>query len=144
MKNHRTFHRLTPKFFFYFLFLLFSLFLFQCKNSFTENEEIYLEENLPKGTIPINVARKLVSNTSTKPSSSRVSENLQSVYNLFKKRIKTISSLNEGIIPSLYFINYEGGGFVILSAEQKMIPILAYSENGSIDEKILILGFSCG
>jgi hypothetical protein len=42
-------------------------------------------------------------------------------------------------LPSMYIINYDGGGFIILAADQRIDPILAYSENNpfDIDTKIL-------
>ncbi len=42
-------------------------------------------------------------------------------------------------LPSMYIINYDGGGFIILAADRRIDPILAYSENNSfsIKEKVL-------
>ena len=44
--------------------------------------------------------------------------------------------------PSLYVFNIEGGGFVIVSAEEKVKPVLAYSEKGSFDANNIADGFA--
>lgn len=57
------------------------------------------------------------------------------------KDIKTI--YGEDKTPSMYVINYEGGGFVIVSATKNYYPILAYSETGSMNvEAAMKTGFS--
>lgn len=55
--------------------------------------------------------------------------------------IKTIYGENKA--PSMYVINYEGGGFVIVSATKNYYPILAFSETNSINvEEAMKSGFS--
>ncbi|MCD8092969.1 MAG: C10 family peptidase [Bacteroides sp.] len=50
------------------------------------------------------------------------------------KNIESIKTVyGEDKMPSMYVINYEGGGFVIVSATKNYYPILAYSETNSID-----------
>ena len=44
--------------------------------------------------------------------------------------------------PSLYVFNIDGGGFVVVSAEEKVKPVLAYSEKGSFDMEGMAPGFS--
>ena len=44
--------------------------------------------------------------------------------------------------PSLYVFNIDGGGFVIVSAEEKVKPVLAYSEKGSFDANNVADGFA--
>lgn len=57
------------------------------------------------------------------------------------REIRTI--YNEKGVPSMYVINYEGGGFVIVSATKNYYPILAYSETGSMNvEEAMKTGFS--
>ena len=60
------------------------------------------------------------------------------------KNIESIKTVyGEDKMPSMYVINYEGGGFVIVSATKNYYPILAYSETNSIDvEKAKQSGFS--
>lgn len=50
------------------------------------------------------------------------------------KTIKAIETLfyEENNIPAMYIINYNGGGFVIVSATKNYYPILAYSDNSTI------------
>ena len=49
--------------------------------------------------------------------------------------------------PSIYVFNIDGGGFVVVSAEEKVKPVLAYSTSGSFDvEKVLLtrqIGVQC-
>lgn len=42
-------------------------------------------------------------------------------------------------LPSMYIVNYDGGGFIIIAADKRIDPILAYSELNSfnLDDKIL-------
>ena len=44
--------------------------------------------------------------------------------------------------PSIYVFNVDGGGFVVVSAEEKVKPILAYSTNGSFDAENMAPGFN--
>lgn len=54
------------------------------------------------------------------------SSNLKS---LSPKKVKEINSIpSEGKENVCYVINYEGGGFVVLSADKRLMPILAFSE----------------
>lgn len=46
------------------------------------------------------------------------------------KNLKTI--LDENKLAAYYMINYEEGGFVIFSADKRITPILAYSEDGCL------------
>lgn len=57
------------------------------------------------------------------------------------KDIKTV--YGEDNTPSMYVINYEGGGFVIIGATKNYYPILAYSDTNFINiEKAKQSGFS--
>lgn len=59
------------------------------------------------------------------------------------REMRTIYGENN--VPSMYVINYEGGGFVIVSATKNYYPILAYSETGSMNvEEAMKTGFSIG
>lgn len=44
--------------------------------------------------------------------------------------------------PAIYVFNIDGGGFVVVSAEEKVKPILAYSTNGSFDADDMAPGFN--
>lgn len=43
--------------------------------------------------------------------------------------------------PSVYVFNIDGGGFVVVSAEEKVKPILAYSTSGAFDVENMAPGF---
>ena len=60
------------------------------------------------------------------------------------KVVKDIKAIyGEDKTPSMYVINYEGGGFVIVSATKNYYPILAYSEINSMDvEEAVKTGFA--
>lgn len=52
------------------------------------------------------------------------------IANSTKKTVETIDEIkNEEGITSFYVINYSKGGFVLLSADKRIQPIIAYSEN---------------
>lgn len=49
--------------------------------------------------------------------------------------IESSFSINdEDSNPIMHIINYEGGGFTIVSGDNRIEPILAYSDNGSFEE----------
>lgn len=51
-----------------------------------------------------------------------------------KKNIKEIKPISDNEKnPSFYIINFEGGGFIILSADKRIYPILAYSNQNNFD-----------
>lgn len=46
-----------------------------------------------------------------------------------KKKVKDISSIpDDNNIPAFYIINYEEGGFILLSADKRVSPIFGFSE----------------
>ncbi len=51
-----------------------------------------------------------------------------------KKIVKSIETFfhERSDTPAMYLINYNGGGFIIISATKSYYPILAYSENNSL------------
>ncbi|MDP4290462.1 MAG: C10 family peptidase [Bacteroidota bacterium] len=67
--------------------------------------------------------------------------NLKSALYLGKRKIKnnlTISDKNK--TPYFYVLNYESGGFVVISADKRSIPIVGYSEKGNFKIDSLPLG----
>lgn len=58
-----------------------------------------------------------------------------------KKEIKEYIKIQNDQNIYFYIINYENGGFIILSADNRKEPVLAFSELNSIDVKT---DFSCG
>lgn len=63
---------------------------------------------------------------------------------LFNKTVQSVKTIySEDKTPSMYVINYVGGGFVIVSATKTYYPILAYSDTNSINlEEAVQSGFS--
>lgn len=54
---------------------------------------------------------------------------------LSSKRVKNSFSLNEGGKPVLHIINYHPQGYAVLSALRSHEPILAYGDNGEIQQE---------
>ncbi|WP_196889317.1 C10 family peptidase [Aureivirga sp. CE67] len=51
-----------------------------------------------------------------------------------KKKVKTIFTVpDQENNPAFYIVNYEGGGFVIISGDRRMEPVLAFSETNTFD-----------
>lgn len=49
-----------------------------------------------------------------------------------KQKVKTVFSVKpDSDNPSMYIINYENNGFIIISADNRFSPVLAYSEKNS-------------
>ena len=60
--------------------------------------------------------------------------------NISSKHAYTLTSTDG--IPSIYVFNIDGGGFVVVSAEERVKPILAYSTKGSFDASNIASGFN--
>jgi hypothetical protein len=60
---------------------------------------------------------------------------------VLKRKVNRVFTLQEQFVPYLYIFNYEGGGYVVVSADERQIPVLAYSETGSVNEKAVPEGF---
>lgn len=52
-----------------------------------------------------------------------------------EKRIKSVETLfyDDGSTPAMYLINYDRGGFIIVSATKNYYPVLAYSDNSFLN-----------
>ncbi|WP_294613899.1 C10 family peptidase [uncultured Bacteroides sp.] len=69
--------------------------------------------------------------------------NLKTRSKIGKKNIASIYSLKKkSDLPEMYVVNYEGGGFLVISADKRVNEILAYSEDSSfpIDDNVQIPG----
>lgn len=55
-----------------------------------------------------------------------------------KKYSKYIFFEKKSGLPEMYVVNYEGGGFLVISADKRVNEILAYSEDSSfpIDDNV--------
>lgn len=65
--------------------------------------------------------------------------NLKTRSKIGKKNIASIYSLKKKSgLPEMYVVNYEGGGFLVISADKRVNEILAYSEDSSfpIDDNV--------
>jgi len=48
-----------------------------------------------------------------------------------KRNILNSFSVTRDNIPTFYVFNYEGGGWAVVAADKRLMPVLAYSETGS-------------
>lgn len=109
-----------------FKLLLISIFLFSCSEEefLTDTNNIEQENNFINLVEIENIAKDIT---------HRVNDETLISKGVFTK-IKAIKELHE--IPdengntSFYVINYESGGFVLLSSDKRIKPVLAYSDNG--------------
>jgi hypothetical protein len=68
---------------------------------------------------------------------NRVSNNTKALAETKDYKVKNSFTVDdEAGIPFINVINYENGGFVIVSGDKRLLPILAYSENGYFDNNI--------
>lgn len=124
----------------YFLLLLLALFLISC-NEDSDSLESYLIENESVIHTAENDSTTFRKSNSeffvTRKKALTVAKNISfESTDLSKERINSNKEIKE-IFPVpdekknivYYIINYVEGGFVILAADQRIDPILAYSEN---------------
>lgn len=109
------------------LLLFFGLvILFSCsKDNETENSNIISQENF----VGLSQAKEIagVIKFTSKDNNSQVGKNTSS--GSAKKKIESIDEVkNENGNTVLYVVNYNGGGYIILSADNRAQPIISYSE----------------
>jgi len=111
-------------------FILIFLAIFSCsKDNELENSNINLQDYFVELSQVKEIVGNLLFETNTKASSSKSIS-----VNPSKKTIKKINEVkNEKGKISFYVINYNEGGFVLLSSDKRTQPILAYSEKGKFD-----------
>ncbi|NOQ27889.1 MAG: hypothetical protein GQ564_21210 [Bacteroidales bacterium] len=111
----------------YLFLMLIALFIFSCN----EDEEIDLNKSIiqSENFVGIENAKEIGSvfdfsvNNNTAKSSFEKHKN---------KKIASINEITDNSDESIcYVINYENGGFVIISADKRVYPILAYSESNT-------------
>lgn len=54
-----------------------------------------------------------------------------------KKAIRDKKTVRKNEIDIFHIINFEGGGFIIISADKRVTPVLAYSETDNFDDENL-------
>lgn len=114
---------------------LIGIFLFSCNRDKTHM--LYLSSNQNENLITkksaTNIAQNLVFENTAKKNSNKISQH-QSALNLKKKEVLstfTVPDINNK--PAYFIINYKNGGFVILAADKRSRPILAFSETSHFD-----------
>lgn len=114
------------------VFLIFVLLLiFSCsKEHEIEDTNINLQENFVDLFQAKEIAGEIYFENKTNSSKLKQSDNSKST----KKTVKSLDEIkNEKEKTSFYIINYNEGGFIILSADKRIEPIIGYSENGKFD-----------
>ncbi|MGL5113387.1 MAG: C10 family peptidase [Flavobacterium sp.] len=56
------------------------------------------------------------------------------------KKVAKSASITENGIPYFYVFNYKNGGWVIISSDKRMMPILAYSKTGTFNNEDIPIG----
>lgn len=105
-------------------FLLIFLFTFSCsQDDEKENIDFLAQENFVELSLVNEIASGISFTTKIKSSNNKdvtiTTKNVESIHEFKNEKGKT----------SFYVINYNEGGFVILSADKRAQPILAFSEN---------------
>lgn len=108
-------------------FILILLAIFSCsKEGELENSNI----NEQKNFIELSKANEIASGIFFKTKTNSIASK-GTILESSKRTIETINNVkNEEGKISFYIINYDEGGFIILSADKRTQPILGYSENG--------------
>lgn len=112
------------------VYLFIYLFLFSCDRNNNEtissvkSEEHFVSKTLIEGILKNSTYKKIFA----KPIK------IEKTRRLIDKQINTIQAINDskGIVV-YYIVNYLGGGYVIFSADDRVTPILAFSENNTFD-----------
>lgn len=113
--------------------------MFSCsKEDQLENSNINAQENFVELSQVKEIANEIYFETKT--------NSIAGKSNMVKSEKRTVEAINEvknekGKI-SYYVINYNEGGFILLSSDKRTQPILAYSKNGKfgIDEDFYPIG----
>ncbi|MDO5969949.1 C10 family peptidase [Flavivirga aquimarina] len=123
-------------------FILILLVIFSCSKdnelNELENSNINLQENSVELSQVKEIAEEIYFATKTNSSASKG--------NTVKSEKRTIEAINEVRNEkgktSFYVINYNEGGYILLSADKRTQPILGYSESGKfeVDEDSYPLG----
>lgn len=121
------------------LFFLFINFIISCSR---ENEPLVLTSNTQDNFVGLSLAKEIAGTVYFENKTSYISKKNSPIKQI-TKTIKTIDEIkNINKTTSFYIINYNEGGFLLLSADKRINPILGFSEEGKfiIDEKSYPLG----
>lgn len=120
------------------LFAMFCLLmLFSCKKASTIKENSPFPEvsssllNDPN-FIPISTAMQAAMQAPLSPVTLKLSKKTSGVT---KKEIKNSIAVPDDVNPSYYIFNYVEGGYVIIAADKRVEPILAYCDKGAFSSR---------
>ncbi len=119
--------------FFRFLFLvLVTVLFYQCSNQSLTPEPIEIIKDFE---VPLEKATLVAQNYNLNSKDSTIKGARKSA----SKEINTKETVldSDDKTPLFHIINFSKGGFIIVSADARTIPVLAYSDNGSLDLKDL-------
>lgn len=119
-------------------FMLSVLFFSSCKESI-EKDKLIIDENELSEDIASAIARNILWREAAGNSDQGVNTTKTSSSEVYTKEIESIHTApTDGYGSAFYIINYKGGGFLILAADKRSQPILAYSETNSfpIDDNV--------
>ncbi len=106
-----------------FIGLFIIIMLLSCNNDSDIQKEVNINK-VDSNFISLETAKSIAANyefTNVKTRSKVGKKNIENIYSLKKK----------SDMPEMYIVNYEGGGFVIISADRRVCEILAYSKDNS-------------
>lgn len=109
------------------------------------NESVYSFENdslFASLDLAVNVAQNI--NKSSVVLKTHPGNDLKSAKYLGKRAVKSSSTIfdKEHKTPYFYVLNYESGGFVIISADKREFPVLGYSDTGNFNLDSIPLGMA--
>lgn len=113
----------------FYIFIL--LLIFSCsEGNEIENSDIIVDENF----VEISLAKEIAEDVYFENKTNSTNASKGSSDKSTKKTIENVNEVSNGIGKiSFYVINYSEGGFILLSADKRIQPILGFSENGKFD-----------
>jgi hypothetical protein len=106
--------------------------VFACTNqNYPEPQSVKIESNVPASIVSVDDAIKIAESfDGMENDKSENSKNLREKGDKPKKVKETKVLKSEKGVPHVYILNYEDAGFMVMSADERFIPVLAYVENG--------------
>jgi hypothetical protein len=96
-----------------------------------EPQSVKIESNVPASIVSVDDAIKIAESfDGMENDKSENSKNLREKGDKPKKVKETKVLKSEKGVPHVYILNYEDAGFMVMSADERFIPVLAYVENG--------------
>ena len=112
--------------------ILFTLFFLTCQKEDVERTQIQFEESQTDSNfIDIDDIKEIAESISFSKA-----KNHTHLKRSHKKKVAEVTPVGSNKKkPSYYIINYEGGGYMVLTSDKRAIPVLAYSNQGYFDTK---------